>query len=236
MRDTDPDHDGVTNDRCPRAAEDLDGFEDEDGCPDPDDDRDGVVDTSDLCPREAEDLDRFEDTDGCPDPDNDRDRTPDAQDACPDHGETWNGYADDDGCPDPMVIDYDSFTDNLFVPEVIMFDRGDAKLRDMAYLVRFANWIQGESKIEVLAVIGHIEAGEPAGLGLERANVIADVLVRAGVPRARLSVHDAGTNPAHEWAHVTRPPGADRSVHFRYFKLAGKTSYRWDGTRDVPVP
>ena len=234
VRDTD--HDGVTNDRCPAAAEDVDGFEDADGCPDVDDDRDGVLDASDQCPREAEDRDRFEDADGCPDPDNDRDRIMDAKDTCPDRGELYNGFLDDDGCPDPIAIDYESFTDNLFVPAPITFDRGDAKLNDMDFVVRFANWLLAEPKIELLAVIGHTEPGEPAGLGLTRANVIADVLVRSGVPRARLSVHDAGMRPALEWADVTRPAGADRSVHFRYFKLAGKTIYRWDGALDVRAP
>jgi hypothetical protein len=36
-----------------RCAEDMDGFEDADGCPDPDNDKDGVPDTRDTCPNEA---------------------------------------------------------------------------------------------------------------------------------------------------------------------------------------
>jgi hypothetical protein len=48
----DRDGDGVpdASDRCVDQAEDLDGFEDHDGCPDLDDDRDGVPDVSDHCP------------------------------------------------------------------------------------------------------------------------------------------------------------------------------------------
>jgi hypothetical protein len=39
----DGDGDGINDalDRCPTEAEDLDGFQDEDGCPDPDNDGDG---------------------------------------------------------------------------------------------------------------------------------------------------------------------------------------------------
>jgi hypothetical protein len=37
-------------DQCPGAWEDFDGFQDEDGCPDPDNDADGVLDTQDYCP------------------------------------------------------------------------------------------------------------------------------------------------------------------------------------------
>ncbi|WP_328700980.1 OmpA family protein [Corallococcus silvisoli] len=65
----DMDGDGIpdTEDRCPMVAEDLDGFEDEDGCPDPDNDQDGIPDDKDLCPLEAEVINGVKDEDGCPD-------------------------------------------------------------------------------------------------------------------------------------------------------------------------
>ena len=46
--------------------EDVDGFEDEDGCPDPDNDNDAIADTEDRCPLAAEDFDGDQDEDGCP--------------------------------------------------------------------------------------------------------------------------------------------------------------------------
>ena len=98
----DRDGDGITdaNDRCPDEPEDRDGFQDADGCPDPDNDQDGIVDVTDKCPNEPEDRDGFQDDDGCPDPDNDQDGIPDAADKCPNEPETRNGFQDDDGCPD----------------------------------------------------------------------------------------------------------------------------------------
>ena len=78
----------------------MDGFEDDDGCPDPDNDDDGIPDAADKCPLCPEDKDGFEDDDGCPDLDNDHDGIPDAKDKCPDEPETFNGIKDDDGCPD----------------------------------------------------------------------------------------------------------------------------------------
>ena len=65
----DPDGDGVVGaaDACPTEAEDLDGFEDADGCPDPDNDGDGIEDARDACPGEPETLNGFTDGDGCPD-------------------------------------------------------------------------------------------------------------------------------------------------------------------------
>ena len=96
------DLDGIENhrDRCPRRAEDIDSFQDRDGCPDEDNDQDGVPDVADRCPNEAEDIDQYEDLDGCPDRDNDSDGMVDEKDRCPSEAEDKDGFQDDDGCPD----------------------------------------------------------------------------------------------------------------------------------------
>ncbi len=67
--DPDPDGDALPNqlDRCPSDAEDVDGFEDGDGCPDPDNDHDGVLDAFDKCPTTPEVVNGVADDDGCPD-------------------------------------------------------------------------------------------------------------------------------------------------------------------------
>jgi outer membrane protein OmpA-like peptidoglycan-associated protein len=105
----DQDGDGIPDkdDQCPDQAEDLDGHEDNDGCPDPDNDADGIPDAQDKCPDLPEDVDGFEDQDGCPDLDNDQDGVPDARDRCPNEPEDFDGDMDDDGCPD-LVKDSDS--------------------------------------------------------------------------------------------------------------------------------
>jgi outer membrane protein OmpA-like peptidoglycan-associated protein/opacity protein-like surface antigen len=100
QRDTDGD--GILNkvDKCPKLAEDKDGFQDEDGCPDLDNDGDGIPDIKDKCPNQAEDMDGFQDEDGCPDLDNDGDGIPDIKDKCPNQAEDMDGFQDEDGCPD----------------------------------------------------------------------------------------------------------------------------------------
>jgi MYXO-CTERM domain-containing protein len=67
--DADTDGDAVSDpiDLCPTAAEDRDGYRDDDGCPDPDNDHDQIADAVDLCPLEPEDPDGDTDEDGCPD-------------------------------------------------------------------------------------------------------------------------------------------------------------------------
>lgn len=128
----DRDGDGYadTVDECPDEPEDFDGFEDEDGCPDPDNDADGIPDVDDECPNEAEDIDEFEDEDGCPDPDNDGDGIPDATDQCPNDPEDFDGDKDEDGCPDlaakvdPCAIKLD---------DKIMFDFGKASIDSVKF-------------------------------------------------------------------------------------------------------
>lgn len=67
----DLDGDGLVGrfDACPEDPEDLDGWQDEDGCPEDDNDGDGLIDRLDACPDEAEDLDGWLDMDGCADAD-----------------------------------------------------------------------------------------------------------------------------------------------------------------------
>ncbi len=83
----DQDGDGVPDDDdgCVADAEDPDGVEDADGCPEQDVDHDNIPDEVDRCPLEAETENRYQDDDGCPDTvrDADQDGVFDEQDQCP---------------------------------------------------------------------------------------------------------------------------------------------------------
>ena len=118
----DRDGDGIKDDvdKCPDDPEDFDGFEDEDGCPDPDNDRDGIPDVDDKCPNIPEDKNGFQDEDGCPEGnknDRDGDGILDDVDKCPDDPEDFDGFQDEDGCPDPDndqdgILDVDDLCPN----------------------------------------------------------------------------------------------------------------------------
>jgi hypothetical protein len=92
----DRDGDGIAddNDKCPDVPEDYDGFQDEDGCPEPDNDGDGTLDQDDACPNVA----GAKSERGCPkspSSDRDSDGVLDSYDKCPDDpGSPNNG-----GCP-----------------------------------------------------------------------------------------------------------------------------------------
>jgi outer membrane protein OmpA-like peptidoglycan-associated protein len=113
---------------CKFGPEDFDGFQDDDGCADPDNDNDGIPDAQDKCPNEPETKNGFRDEDGCPDEapvatagapaqlalapvgDADHDGIPDDQDKCPNAAEDKDGFEDEDGCPDPDN-DHDGIAD-----------------------------------------------------------------------------------------------------------------------------
>ncbi len=68
-KDGDSDGDGIedSEDQCPNQAEDVDKFQDQDGCADVDNDGDGIVDSADQCPDQPETKNGYLDDDGCPD-------------------------------------------------------------------------------------------------------------------------------------------------------------------------
>jgi outer membrane protein OmpA-like peptidoglycan-associated protein len=90
----DTDHDGVLDrdDKCQNDPEDRDGFHDDDGCPDPDNDGDGVLDAVDAC----KDVVGPASNNGCPIEDKDKDGVADKDDRCVDQP----GPASNGGCPE----------------------------------------------------------------------------------------------------------------------------------------
>lgn len=110
----DCDGDGILDpdDKCPcekdGGAENYNGYQDVDGCPDdPDTDGDGLTDSKDSCVLLPEDKDSYLDEDGCPELDNDLDTILDPNDkdsngnSCANNPEDPDGYEDADGCPEP---------------------------------------------------------------------------------------------------------------------------------------
>jgi outer membrane protein OmpA-like peptidoglycan-associated protein len=65
----DRDNDGIADrkDSCVDRPEDVDGVEDQDGCPDIDNDLDHVLDVADSCALQPETYNGVADDDGCPD-------------------------------------------------------------------------------------------------------------------------------------------------------------------------
>lgn len=213
--DLDVDRDGVLGDadRCPSVAEDRDGFEDDDGCPDPDDDKDGVPDARDACSRQPEDFDGVADADGCPETDADNDGVADEKDGCALATEDYDGFEDGDGCPEPGSVDPSSSFRSVSLPEqAIFFEVGSMTLdanalstaRDVARML-----LRHEGAVQLT---GHADdQGAEARndeLSLQRAEAVKKVLVEAGVAAGRLSTRGAGRREP-----LTRSTGFGRSLN-----------------------
>ena len=127
----DTDEDGIldSSDECPLIPEDIDGFEDEDGCPEQDNDEDGIADLYDACPN----IKGYQ-KDGCPSTeqqgevaniDIDNDGIPNSFDQCPNEPETINNYNDYDGCPDTIP---EELKELIGIQTAIQFETNTAKL------------------------------------------------------------------------------------------------------------
>jgi outer membrane protein OmpA-like peptidoglycan-associated protein len=222
----DKDKDGIPDnvDKCPDQPEDKDGFQDEDGCPDPDNDNDGIPDNVDLCPNDPEDKDGFEDQDGCPDPDNDHDRIPDKDDKCPNEPETYNGYQDEDGCPDRgRVVVTDT---SIEILDVIYFEYDKAVILSKSYpiLDAVAATLQGNPSIQLVEIQGHTdERGDDAynlDLSDRRAKAVMKYLVDKGVDSKRLTAQGYGETQPLDRRHIEAAWAKNRRVAFLIIKRA----------------
>jgi outer membrane protein OmpA-like peptidoglycan-associated protein len=220
----DEDGDGVPDDRdrCPSEPEDRDGFQDDDGCPDPDNDGDGIPDEQDRCPGQAEDMDGFQDDDGCPDRDNDGDGVPDDEDQCPltpgpgiNHGcpvadRDGDGLADrfdncpDEpgslehmGCPKPQLVQIEER--RLKILDAIYFKRNGHVIEKRSYklLDQLAHVINAHPEIAHVRIEGHTDATGSAAVNRKLSQRRADAVMRhlttrGKVSRHRLSAHGFG--------------------------------------------
>jgi len=206
------------DDACPDEPEDYDGFEDVDGCPDPDNDQDGILDPDDECPDEAEDVDGFEDEDGCPDPDNDQDGFLDPDDECPDEAEVINGVDDDDGCPDEGLIEM--VDDRIILEERVLFDFERARVKHEAspVLTAIVNLIGQHPEWSRLRVEGHadirgVEAYNQR-LSERRARNVMRALVRLGVDRDIISSVGYGSTHPRDLHRTELAHQRNRRVEF----------------------
>ena len=220
----DRDGDGIPDniDKCPDQPEDKDGFQDQDGCPDPDNDMDGIPDKVDQCPNDPEDKDGFEDEDGCPDPDNDKDGIPDRLDKCPNEPETYNGFEDEDGCPDKgQVVIQDN---NIVILQKIQFKTGSSEILPASkpILDAVATTIQHHPEFMLMEVAGHADerASDQYNLSLtqKRVESVMAALISRGVDRSRLRAKGYGEYCPEDPGHNEAAWEKNRRVDFKIVK------------------
>lgn len=185
----DKDGDGIPDriDQCVDVPEDKDGYQDQDGCPEPDTDRDsdndGIPDKIDGCP----DQPGPGPLDGCPD--RDGDQIPDNVDKCPDQP----GPPELQGCPPPeeeedVVLE----SERIRINNQILFEFGSNVIDPRSYklLDDVAKVLKDNPDVGPVIIEGHTDnIGSRAyniDLSKRRAKAVEDYLVTKGIEKKRL--------------------------------------------------
>jgi outer membrane protein OmpA-like peptidoglycan-associated protein len=215
-KDTDADGTPDDIDRCPLDPEDKDGFQDEDGCPDPDNDGDGIVDKADACPNTPGPLENQ----GCPfqDTDGDGDGIPDRLDKCPDQF----GPAPD-GCPKKYTL-VEVKKDKIAIKQQVHF--ATAKFRVLPSSFKLLNQVvqvlNDFPKMRV-SIEGHTDnvGGEKVNMRLSkrRAEAVRDYLVSKGVSPSRLEAVGYGPTKPLMSNKTARGKAKNRRTEFRIIAL-----------------
>lgn len=190
---TDSDFDDIMDDvdQCLSKEEDVDGFEDWDGCPEADNDKDDLPDGEDKCPMCPEDKDGHEDEDGCPDLDNDQDGIPDTTDECPDQAEVINGVDDTDGCPDRGGRQLVALNGQVMrFSREVKFRRNRLRTAGRKMIAQAAVLMNNRPDVTTwLVVVASKQRRDPdaaAATGQKRANVLKAHLIMNGVASDRI--------------------------------------------------
>jgi OmpA-OmpF porin, OOP family len=187
----DRDGDGIldADDQCIDDPETVNGYQDEDGCPESDRDADGYFDEQDTCPDEA-----GVDPDGCPVKDTDGDGFFDDVDQCIEEPETANGFEDDDGCPDELPDDVVRFSGAI---KGITFDTNKATIErtSIPILDEAIRILQQYPSVRI-EVSGHTDnrgkQDHNMQLSRERADSVMSYLVGMGIAEDRITTQGFG--------------------------------------------
>ena len=241
----DSDGDGIPDDidRCPLDPEDKDGFQDEDGCPDPDNDGDGIVDRMDACPnnpgpienrgcpildRDGEGVPDNEDrcpdvpgpkeNGGCPDVDTDKDGIPDRLDKCPD----VPGLPPD-GCPKKYTL-VEVKKDRIEIKQQVHFATAKWKvLPDSFKLLDQVVQVLNDYPKMRINIEGHTDSvgGETANMRLSqaRASAVSEYLAKKGVLSNRLEAVGYGPTKPIASNKTERGRAANRRTEFRIVSM-----------------
>jgi outer membrane protein OmpA-like peptidoglycan-associated protein len=200
----DTDGDGVIDkaDKCIDRAEDVDSYEDADGCPDIDNDNDRVLDIADKCPTESENLNGFADDDGC-------------IDALPPEVEALRGTIEGLIYGEGETVVRDSAQKSIQAVAKVLIAQPSVKIIVVGHT----------DDREANAFATAPAEGQPApdttsisiDLAKARAEAVRQALVAAGVPEARVVVDGVGTEEPVTSNDSAKGRLANRRVEIKLF-------------------
>jgi len=188
LKDTDGDGIPDNLDRCPLSPEDKDGFQDEDGCPDPDNDNDGITDVMDACPNDPGPIENR----GCPVTDRDKDGIADPVDACPDEPGVPDPDPKKNGCPRKLSMVVVK-KDRIELKHQITFEFGKSAIKGaQSFLIldQVSQALRDYPGIKKVRVEGYTDSvgGKLTNqqLSLARAEAVVRYLLAKGLEETRI--------------------------------------------------
>ncbi len=164
-------------DNCPEEAEDFDGYQDDDGCPDADKDRRGRcdpwVEAKGMLSQYAHICKGV--------------------DLCPEQAESLNSYKDEDGCPDEVPQP----PKKVFVLEGVNFESGKSTITQDSYvsLMKVVDIMETfpESTFDIVGHTDNIGSKDKnMTLSADRANAVKNFLVEKGIAESRMTTQGLG--------------------------------------------
>jgi outer membrane protein OmpA-like peptidoglycan-associated protein len=167
-------------DKCPNEP----GPKENDGCPWPDADKDGVPDMVDKCPN----VPGPAENDGCPWPDADGDGVPDYMDNCPNEP----GPPENQGCPIQRKALVIIRAEKIEILQKVHFQTGKAMILKDSYalLDQVAQVLATHENIKQVRIEGHTDAVGSDVLNLKlsqaRADAVRNYLIKKGLAPERI--------------------------------------------------
>jgi outer membrane protein OmpA-like peptidoglycan-associated protein len=225
--DSDGDAKADRDDTCPAQAEDMDSFEDGDGCAELDNDKDGTPDVADACPLDPGPAENK----GCPDTDRDADTVVDRLDRCPDE----HGLAEHAGCPGKQLVKIGDGQLEIIESVYVKTDRAVIEPRSFGLLDNVAAVLQAHDQLNI-QVEGHTDSqGDDAynkQLSQRRAEAVVSYLVKKGIAATRLTALGFGEDRPIADNHTKAGRAQNRRVVFTVLGGGASVKTREQGAGD----
>jgi outer membrane protein OmpA-like peptidoglycan-associated protein len=186
------------------------------GCPDGDDDQDGVLNRVDQCRMQHAGYHPDPARPGCPLPDRDHDSVPDAVDACPDKPGAPHPDPKRHGCPSLVKIEDGMI--RILKPVHFATNEDRILAKSLPVLEAVANALEATPEIRLVSIEGHTDDRGADDFNLDlserRCAGVRQWLIERGISAVRLQAKGFGESRPIESNRTAQGRSVNRRVEF----------------------